>query len=181
MAKDRYSCTNRQKKLPIDLGGNDCTNAKTDSRQELAPRVLDAIPTNLLTPARTTSHQDEINRETQKAMVARAKAAETIEAKLKAISSKQKLIAKQMTERMLAGQMKIAALEQMLDDLEKERARLALELEAAAPKSAKPRNRGLRHPGGPIIEAMTTALKGPAMAMTCLRVTASLSGRSFRR
>ncbi|WP_274534859.1 hypothetical protein [Rhizobium sp. LCM 4573] len=36
-----------------------------------------------------------------------------------------------MTERMLAGQMKIAAFDQMLDDLEKERARLALELEAA--------------------------------------------------
>lgn len=122
--------------------------------------MLDAIPTNLLTPARTPSIQDEINREIQKATAARAKAAERIEAKLKAISSKQKLIAKQMTERMLAGQMKIAALEQMLDDLEKERARLALELEAAAPKSAKPRNRGLRHPGGPIIEAMTTALKG---------------------
>ena len=174
MAKDRYGCTNRQKKLPIDdLGGIVCTNAKTISRQELEARVLDAIPTNLLTPERTTSFQEEINRQVQKAAAASAKTAETIEAKLKAISSKQKLIAEQMTERMLAGQMKIAAFDQMLDDLEKERARLARELEEATPISLRRKKSdkaGLRDPDDPIIvnpamfqsvlDAMTTALKG---------------------
>lgn len=174
MAKDRYGCTNRQKKLPIDdLGGIVCTNAKTISRQELEARVLDAIPTNLLTPERTTSFQEEINRQVQKAAAASAKTAETTEAKLKAISSKQKLIAEQMTERMLAGQMKIAAFDQMLDDLEKERARLARELEAATPISLRRKKSdkaGLHDPDDPIVvnpsmfqlvlDAMTTALKG---------------------
>ncbi|TCA72213.1 hypothetical protein E0H62_20025 [Rhizobium leguminosarum bv. viciae] len=174
MAKDRYGCTNRQKKLPIDdLGGIVCTNAKTISRQELEARVLDAIPTNLLTPGRTTSFQEEINRQVQKAAAASAKATETIEAKLDAIDSKQKLIAEQMTQRMLAGQMKIAAFDQMLDDLEKERARLALELEAATPISLtrkKSDKAGLHNPGDSIVvnpamfqsvlDAMTTALKG---------------------
>ncbi|MFT4181414.1 MAG: hypothetical protein QM636_05775, partial [Rhizobium sp.] len=96
-----------------------------------------------------------------------------LEAKLNAISSKQKLIAEQMTERILAGQMKIAAFDQMLDDLEKERTRLALELEAATPISLKRKKSdkvGLHNPDEPIIvnpamfqsvlDAMTTALKG---------------------
>ncbi|MFD1791342.1 hypothetical protein ACFSE0_06785 [Ochrobactrum teleogrylli] len=127
--------------------------------------MLDAIPTNLLTPERTTSFQEEINRQVQKAAAASSKASEAIEAKLNAISSKQKLIAEQMT----------AAFDQMLDDLEKERARLALELEAATPISLRRKKSGkagLRNPGGPIVvnpamfqsvlDAMTTALKGDA-------------------
>ncbi|WP_281979185.1 zinc ribbon domain-containing protein, partial [Pseudorhizobium flavum] len=49
MAKDRYGCTNRQKKLPIEhLGGIVCTNSKTISRAELEKRVVAAIPDNLL-------------------------------------------------------------------------------------------------------------------------------------
>lgn len=34
--KDRYSCTNRKKRLPIDdLGGACCGNSKTITRHEL--------------------------------------------------------------------------------------------------------------------------------------------------
>ena len=41
MAKDRYGCTNRQKKLPIEhLGGIVCTNSKTISRAELEKQRL---------------------------------------------------------------------------------------------------------------------------------------------
>ncbi len=171
MAKDRYGCTNRQKKLPIDeLGGIVCTNARTISRQNLEARVLDAIPSNLLTPERTGSIQDEINRELRKVANARGKTLEVTAAKLSTIAAKQKLIAEQMTERLLAGQMKIAAFDQMLDDLEQERAHLAAELEAATPKPDSKSGNGGRNPGDPIIinpsmyraalDAMTTALKG---------------------
>ncbi|MCW0002356.1 hypothetical protein OE766_29700 [Pararhizobium sp. YC-54] len=78
--------------------------------------------------------------------------------------------------------------------LEKEPAHLPLELEAATPKSAKPKNGerlGHRNPGDPIVvnpamfqsvlDALTTALKGAGMATTRLWVTASLSVPSFRR
>lgn len=43
--KDRYSCTNRKKRLPIDeLGGACCGNSKTITRQEVEARVLDCLP-----------------------------------------------------------------------------------------------------------------------------------------
>jgi hypothetical protein len=64
MAKDRYGCTKRQKKLPIEhLGNIVCPNSKTISRHELEGRVLDTIPSNLLSVESTTSIQDEINKE----------------------------------------------------------------------------------------------------------------------
>lgn len=48
MARDRYGCTNRQKKLPIDhLGGIVCTSSKTINRFELEERVVTAVPDNL--------------------------------------------------------------------------------------------------------------------------------------
>ncbi|CVI54347.1 MULTISPECIES: zinc ribbon domain-containing protein [Agrobacterium] len=46
--KDRYSCTNRKKRLPIDeLGGSYCGNSKTITRQELESRVLDCLPVSV--------------------------------------------------------------------------------------------------------------------------------------
>lgn len=43
--KERYSCTNRKKRLPIDeLGGFCCGNSKTITRHELEDRVLNCIP-----------------------------------------------------------------------------------------------------------------------------------------
>ena len=104
MAKDRYGCTNRQKKLPIEhLGDIVCTNSKTISRQELEQRVLDAIPDNLLSADKMTSIQDRVNKE----LAARFKTAEQsrhkLEAKLKETGRKQEAIANQITERLLAG------------------------------------------------------------------------------
>ncbi|SCB60433.1 hypothetical protein GA0061105_1114 [Rhizobium aethiopicum] len=46
-AKDRYGCTNRQKKLPIEqLGGIVCTNSEI--RLKLEERIVAAVPGNLL-------------------------------------------------------------------------------------------------------------------------------------
>jgi len=43
--KDRYSCTNRKKRLPIEeLDGACCGNSKTITRHELEERVLNCIP-----------------------------------------------------------------------------------------------------------------------------------------
>ncbi|MGO8395746.1 zinc ribbon domain-containing protein [Rhizobium ruizarguesonis] len=43
--KDRYSCTNRKKRLPIEaLDGACCSNSKTITRHELEERVLNCIP-----------------------------------------------------------------------------------------------------------------------------------------
>ena len=64
MAKDRYGCTNRQKKLPIEhLANAGCPNSKAISRHELERRVLDAIPANFLSVESTASIQNEINKE----------------------------------------------------------------------------------------------------------------------
>ncbi|WP_064697429.1 hypothetical protein [Rhizobium aegyptiacum] len=56
-ARDRYGCTNRQKKLPIEqLGGIVCTNSET--RFKLEERIVAAVPDNLL----GADHLDPINR-----------------------------------------------------------------------------------------------------------------------
>lgn len=75
MAKDRYGCTNRQKKLPIDhLGGLVCTNSKTISRFELEERIVSALPDNLL----GADNLDRINRDI-KAAAARGQSQATAE------------------------------------------------------------------------------------------------------
>lgn len=49
IAKHRYGCTNREKKLPIKhLEDQVCSKSKTISRHELERCLLDAIPANLL-------------------------------------------------------------------------------------------------------------------------------------
>ncbi|MCD4660388.1 MAG: recombinase family protein [Agrobacterium sp.] len=136
MAKDRYGCTNRQKKLPIEHQGNIvCTNSKTISRHELESRILDAIPARLLSVESTASIQDEINRQ----LSATSKGGERNEAKLRAnlreISHKQDVVAGQITQRIMNGQPQIEAFNKMLDDLQKQRE----ELEASLAKTTRKR------------------------------------------
>ena len=129
MAKDRYGCTNRQKKLPIEhLGDIVCTNSKTISRKELERRVLDAIPDNLLSAEKMTSIQDRVNREIAASLKVSQQARQKLEANLKEASRKQEAVANQITERLLAGQPKIDAFDRLLDDLQKQRDTMEAEL-----------------------------------------------------
>ncbi|WP_313193428.1 recombinase family protein [Shinella zoogloeoides] len=121
MAKDRYGCTNRQKKLPIDhLGNIVCTNSKTIARQELEQRVLDAIPDNLLSTEQITTIQDRVNKQMAASRKAGERSKDKLEAGLREATRKQEAIANQITERLLAGQPKIDAFDRMLDELQKQ-------------------------------------------------------------
>ncbi len=134
MAKDRYGCTNRQKKLPIDhLGGIVCTNSKTISRAELEKRVVAAIPDNLL----GADNVERLNREMaasigQRQIKASAEPAR-LEAEIKALEVKQRALGETIVERMMAGHQKIPALDAKLDELEKQRLALQERLEQLPP------------------------------------------------
>ena len=139
MAKDRYGCTNRQKKLPIEhLGDTICPNSKTISRHELEGRILDAIPARLLSVDNTVSIQDQINKQ----LTASRHDAERNEGKLRAnlreISHKQDVIAEQITQRIMNGQPQIEAFNKMLDDLQKQREELEANLASTTTKRSGP-------------------------------------------
>ncbi len=129
MAKDRYGCTNRKKKLPTDhLGGIVCTNSKTINRFELEERVVSAVPDNLL----GADNLDRINRDI-KAAVARGQQRAVVEperlrTEITAIVTKQKAIGEKIAERLMAGHAAIPALDHMLDELEHQRLTLASQL-----------------------------------------------------
>ncbi len=137
MAKDRYGCTNRQKKLPIEhLGDIVCPNAKTISRHELESRVLDAIPARLLSVDSTTSIQGEINKQLSAAQKAGERDREKLQANLLDVSRRQEVIATQITERIMNGQPQIEAFNKMLDDLQT----LRMDIEAGLTNSNRKRH-----------------------------------------
>ena len=137
MAKDRYGCTNRQKKLPIDhLGDIVCPNSKTISRNELEGRVLDAIPARLLSPDNTASIQDEINKQLKAARTAGERDQEKLQARLQQVSRTQDIVAAQITERLLNGHSHVEAFNRQLDELQKQRN----EIEASLARSQRKRS-----------------------------------------
>jgi hypothetical protein len=139
MAKDRYGCTNRQKKLPIEhLRNIVCPNSKTISRHELEGRVLDAIPSNLLSIESTTSIQDEINKELTAARKTGERDKEKLRATLQEVTRKQDVVAGQITERILNGQPQIDAFNSMLDDLQRPRNELEANLAKVAVRRMGP-------------------------------------------
>ncbi len=155
MAKDRYGCTNRQKKLPIPhLGHIVCTSSKTIGRQELEERVLAAIPDNLL----GADNVERINSSLAAAAERKQKISSAEPARLKAEIdanvTKQRVLGEQLAQRMLAGQMPLPILDQMLEDLEKQRLTLSEQL-AAVPEASQPQ---------PVHAGLTRLLLTPAIA-----------------
>ncbi|WP_343203393.1 recombinase family protein [Hoeflea sp.] len=139
MAKNRYGCTNHQKKLPIDhLEGVVCPNHKTINRAELEARVLDPIPLNLLSIENITSVQDSINKKLAATQKTSERSKGQLQANLLDVTRRQEIVANQITERLMAGQMQIEAFNKMLDELQKTRIELEADLDRAA----------LKHSGG---------------------------------
>jgi DNA invertase Pin-like site-specific DNA recombinase len=137
--KDRYSCTNRGKKLPLDhLDGSVCTNSKTISRQELEDRVLTCIPNALW----NLVNIETVIAATKESVAARqAKAGNSIPALEHQIATRQqeqKTILKQIADRIQANRPAIASLDDMVDELEVKIANLRQELEVA--RTTKPAN-----------------------------------------
>jgi flagellar biosynthesis chaperone FliJ len=127
--KDRYSCTNRKKRLPIDdLGGACCGNSKTITRHELEERVLNCIPVafySLEIFGRIS--QKMVVHETNKLKNAPTRQDE-LTAELASIGKKQKNLMQQAEDRLAEGRPRLAILDDQLDELEVMREKVTLEL-----------------------------------------------------
>jgi len=127
--KDRYSCTNHRKRLPIDeLGGECCGNTKTIKRQDLEERVLNCIPVAFFS-------LDIFDRISEKmiahevGMLKRAPSRkDALNAELATIKTTQKSLMQQIHDRHAEGRPRLAILDDQLDELEVTREKLVLEL-----------------------------------------------------
>ena len=130
MAQNRYGCTNRQKKLPIDhLGGIVCTNRKTISRFELEKRVVEALPDSFF----GADNLARINHDIAAAVAKKQKSAtaepDRLLSEMFAIEEKQRVLGNKIADRLLAGHAAVPALDRLLDELEQQRRALAERLE----------------------------------------------------
>ncbi|MDX0203826.1 recombinase family protein [Sinorhizobium meliloti] len=133
--KDRYSCTNRKKRLPIEeLGGACCGNSKTITRHELEERVLNCIPAAFY----SLDIFDRISEKMIAHEVTKLKSAparkDQLASELEKIKSTQKSLVAQIHERHAEGRPRLAILDDQLDELEATREKLVTELaDAEAP------------------------------------------------
>ncbi|KVK42395.1 hypothetical protein L901_26810, partial [Agrobacterium sp. D14] len=127
--KDRYSCTNRKKRLPIDgLDGACCGNSKTITRHELEERVLNCLPVAFY----SMDIFDRISEKMVAHEVSKLKSLpsrkERLTTELAAIKSKQSGLMQQIQDRHADGRPRLAILDDQLDELEVTREALVLEL-----------------------------------------------------
>ncbi len=127
--KDRYSCTNHKKQIPVnDLNGACCQNQKTILRSNLEERVIACLPAAFL-------HLDIFERvatevlQRQKAKL-KSQPSQTgqLNADLKKAEQQQASIIQQITDRALEGRPRLPALDDRLDQLEAQRAELTAKL-----------------------------------------------------
>ncbi|MGO7301618.1 hypothetical protein ACC718_37705 [Rhizobium ruizarguesonis] len=131
--KDRYSCTNRKKRLPIEaLDGACCSNSKTITRHELEKRVLNCIPVAFYSmeifdriSQRMITHEVNLLKQSPSQR-------DELTAALKATTQRQNSIIQQISDRAAEGRPRLAALDDQLDELEATREKLAAELNALA-------------------------------------------------
>ncbi|RFZ86304.1 recombinase family protein [Shinella sp. WSJ-2] len=136
--KDRYSCTNRKKRLPIDdLGGACCGNSKTITRHELEERVLNCIPAAFY----SLDIFDRISQKMVAHEVSKLESAPSrknqLTAELATIKSQQASLMQQIRDRHAEGRPRLAILDDHLDELEVNRERLVMELSAAEEPAAE--------------------------------------------
>ncbi|MBY5625909.1 recombinase family protein [Rhizobium leguminosarum] len=136
--KDRYSCTNRKKRLPIDeLDGACCGNSKTITRHELEERVLNCIPAAFY----SLDIFDCISQKMVAHEVSKLKSAPSIKdqltGELAAVTSKQTNLMLQIQDRHAEGRPRLVILDDRLDELEVTREKLVKELAATAEEPAE--------------------------------------------
>ncbi len=131
--KDRYSCTNRKKQIPVEaLRGATCGNQKTILRSELEPRVIACLPAALIHEgifdkiAATVLKRQTAKLKSQPSQVAQ------LTAELKRLEVQQASIIKQITDRATEGRPRLPALDDTLDQLEQQRTDVEAQLANAA-------------------------------------------------
>ncbi len=136
--KDRYSCTNRKKRLPIDdLSGACCGNSKTITRHELEERVLNCLPVAFYSlDIFDRISEKMVAHETTKLKSAPSRRDELAE-KLTTIKSKQASLMQQIQDRHAEGRPRLAILDDQLDELEVTREKLVKELAGTTEQPAE--------------------------------------------
>ena len=131
--KDRYSCTNRKKRLPIDeLGGACCGNSKTITRHELEERVLNCLPVAFYSlDIFDRISEKMVTYETNKLKSAPSRG-EELTAELVVVKSKQASLMQQIQDRHAEGRPRLAILDDQLDELEVTLEKLVKELAGTA-------------------------------------------------
>ncbi|MCW0001348.1 recombinase family protein [Pararhizobium sp. YC-54] len=127
--KDRYSCTNHRKRLPIDeLDGECCSNTKTIKRQDLEERVLNCIPVAFYSldifdriSEKMVAHEVGMLKRTPSRK-------DALNAELATIKATQKSLMQQIHDRHTEGRPRLAILDDQLDELEVTREKLVQEL-----------------------------------------------------
>jgi hypothetical protein len=123
MGKARYGCTNHKKGFPIDeLGGVCCSNQKTILRSNLEERVLTCLPAAFF----GLGVFDKISKQAKKDVAATVRdeapgALEQFKAELANADAQQKLIIRQISDRLAQGRPSLAAFDDELDTLEETR------------------------------------------------------------
>ena len=127
--KERYSCTNRKKRLPIEeLGGARCGNSKTITRHELEDRVLNCIPAAFYSLATFDRISEKMIAHEVSVLKRTPSRKASLEAELGSINTTQKSLMQQIQDRHAEGRPRLAILDDQLDELEATRGKLVLEL-----------------------------------------------------
>ncbi|WP_454284811.1 recombinase family protein [Rhizobium leguminosarum] len=127
--KDRYSCTNRKKRLPIDeLDGACCGNSKTITRHELEERVLNCIPVAFYSLDVFDRISEKMVAHEEKKLKNAPSRRDQLAAELGVVKSKQASLMQQIQDRHAEGRPRLAILDDHLDDLEITREKLVTEL-----------------------------------------------------
>ncbi len=127
--KDRYSCTNHKKQIPVEeLQGAVCQNQKTILRSDLEERVISCLPVAFL-------HEgifDKVAADVLKRQTAKLKSqpslVDQLTSDLARVGKQQASIIQQITDRATEGRPRLPALDDKLDQLELERTEVAGEL-----------------------------------------------------
>jgi DNA invertase Pin-like site-specific DNA recombinase len=127
--KDRYSCTNHGKKIPLEqLGDERCGNRRTISRKELEDRVLTCVPNSLW----SVYNIDRAVHQVKERLLARERdghgSIPALEASIESKTREQRSILQQITARVMEGKKPFAAHEQMADELEEEIEKLKVDI-----------------------------------------------------
>ncbi|EKJ95497.1 recombinase [Bradyrhizobium lupini HPC(L)] len=136
--KDRYSCTNRKKRLPIDeLDGACCGNSKTITRHELEERVLNCLPVAFYSlDIFDRISQKMVAHETNK-LKSTPSRREELAAELATVKSKQTSLMQQIQNRHTEGRPRLVILDDQLDELEITREKVVKELTSIAEAPAE--------------------------------------------
>jgi DNA invertase Pin-like site-specific DNA recombinase len=127
--KDRYSCTNHKKQIPIDdLDGACCQNQKTILRSDLESRVIACLPAAFLQLGIFDKVSADVLQRQQAKLKSTPSQSQQLTAELAKIEQQQASIIQQISDRAAEARPRLTALDDLLDRLELQRGTVSNEL-----------------------------------------------------